>query len=120
LPVSPFDPVLFETSLGFVAAGLLQCAFAFRSAISEAAGRGILLGLAAPGPLARSAQIEEITHAKFGEPECTTAIQARFVRKNYADTVTPDHCNREPARHCFKVAVMKFGYTCRAAQDTVA
>jgi hypothetical protein len=64
LPISRFDPVLVETSLGFVIPRLRKRALGLQAPMHEPIGRGLLLGLAALGLLTRSAEIDEIAHVK--------------------------------------------------------
>jgi hypothetical protein len=98
LPVSRFDPVLVETSAGFVVPRLRQSSFGLRAPMCKAAGRCLLLGLAPFGPLARGAEVDEVAHAKLGGNQI-----CGLVWNNYADTVTLDHGNRQRKRSRFKL-----------------
>ena len=62
--------MLVETVLGFVAPRLLQGPFCLRTAMDKPAGRGLLLGLAPRGPLARGTEIDQVAHAKLGGTRC--------------------------------------------------
>jgi phosphatidylserine decarboxylase len=62
LPVSCFDPVLVEASLGFVVAGLCRGSIRLGSAMGQTVRRGLLLGFASFGPLSRGSKIDNIAH----------------------------------------------------------
>jgi hypothetical protein len=65
LPLSSFYAVLIEVFAVFLAPGLLQGPFRFWATVQRPIGRSFLLGLAPLGPLAFSAEIDQITHALF-------------------------------------------------------
>jgi hypothetical protein len=54
--------MLVETLPLFVAQSPLKVSFRFWAAVSEPIGGGVLLGLAPPGLLARSAKIDDRSH----------------------------------------------------------
>jgi hypothetical protein len=62
LPVSRFDPVQVEASLGFVVARPCRGSIRLGSAVSQAIGRGLLLGIASFGPLSRGSEIDNVAH----------------------------------------------------------
>jgi hypothetical protein len=62
LPVSCFDPVQVEASLGFVVAGLCLGSIRFGSAMGQAVGRSLLLGFMPFGPLSRGSEIDNVAH----------------------------------------------------------
>jgi len=83
LPISRFDPVLVEASLGFVAVRPRLGSFSLCPAIGEPVARGDLLGLAAFLPLSRVAKIDKIAHQMLGGNQVVwiEAIQASEVCK---------------------------------------
>jgi hypothetical protein len=97
LPISRFDPVLIEASLGFVVARPRFGSFGLGPAVGKPVGHGGLLGLAAFLPLPRGTEIDNITHQKLGGSRIVwiEAIQARMVCKSYAVTLLLDHPNRK-------------------------
>jgi hypothetical protein len=62
LPVSRFDPVVVELSLGLVVARLCLGSFCLCAAMRQAIGCGDLLGLKPFGPLARGSQVDNVSH----------------------------------------------------------
>jgi hypothetical protein len=62
LPVSCFDPVQVEASLGFVVAGLCRGSIRFGSAMGQAVRCGLLLGFVSFGPLSRGSKIDNVAH----------------------------------------------------------
>jgi len=62
LPVSRFDPVQVEASLGFVVASPCRGSIRLGSAVGQAVGRRLLLGVAPFGPLSRGSEIDNVAH----------------------------------------------------------
>jgi hypothetical protein len=65
LPVSCFDPALVEIALSFLFPRLLQCPFGLGASVRKPARRRRLFGIASFGPLARGAEINELTRQKL-------------------------------------------------------
>jgi hypothetical protein len=83
LPISRFDPVLVEASLGFVADRPRLGSFSLCPAKGKPVFGSDLLGLAALLPLPHAAQIDKFAHQKLGGNRIVWigAIQARVVCK---------------------------------------
>jgi hypothetical protein len=62
LPVSRFDPVQVEASLGFVVARLCLGSVRLGSTVDQPVRRGSLLGVTPFGPLSLGSQIDNVTH----------------------------------------------------------
>jgi hypothetical protein len=62
LPVSGFDPVLVEASLGFVVQGLREQAFWLEAAMDEPVGSRLLLSLPSFCLLALGAKVDDVAH----------------------------------------------------------
>jgi hypothetical protein len=62
LPISSFDPVLVEVSLGFVAGRPRLGSLGLSPAMDKAIGSGRLLGFAAFLPLTRASQVDNVAH----------------------------------------------------------
>jgi hypothetical protein len=88
LPVSRFNPVLVETSLGFVAAGLLEASVGLGAAMHKPIGRGLLFGVATLGALALSTEIDEVTHGKLG------GSRSGFGHPGLVERITPHSMGR--------------------------
>jgi hypothetical protein len=77
LPISSFDPVLVEVSLGFVAGRPRLGSLGLGPAMDKAIGSGGLLGFAAFLPLASVSQINNVAHQELnGNRVWIEAIQA--------------------------------------------
>jgi hypothetical protein len=62
LPISSFDPVLVEVSLGFVAGRPRLGSLGLGPAMDKAIGSGGLLGFAAFLPLTSVSQVDNVAH----------------------------------------------------------
>jgi hypothetical protein len=83
LPISRFEPVLVEASLGFVAARTRFGSISLCPAMGKPVACGDLLGLAAFLPLPRTAKVDKFAHHKLGGNQVMPieAIQASGVCK---------------------------------------
>jgi hypothetical protein len=62
LPISSFDPVLIEISLGFVAGRPRLGSLSLGPAMDKAIGSGGLLGFPAFLPLTSASQVDNVAH----------------------------------------------------------
>jgi hypothetical protein len=62
LPISRFDPVVIEASLGFVAGSPRLGSLRLGPAVGKPVGGSGLLGIAPFNPLSRGAEVDNVAH----------------------------------------------------------